>query len=308
MIDQPSSRWMISASANRLTPEIRTVAIANVPALNAWVALVEAQAQVLGDRADLGAVVERHHQDAEEDHRRDGADPVVVHGGDAVLGAVGGLSQDLERAQVGGDEREAGDPRRQRATRQEEVEVGLDGQARDEPDPQDDHEVDREDHIVDRRRDEASAFRTLSSWRACYPLKRALCHPSARSEPKRRFQSGSRSPDAENAVDPSPYRRRLACPVRIRSPGAQRARLRDERHELRRSRTRGRRCWLLAQLAVDPGAQARLPASGTSSAVVTHGPNGQKVSAPLARVHCGACPRPRRLCSSAIGFRRLRDR
>ena len=31
---QPSMRWMISASANRLTPLISTVAIANVDALN----------------------------------------------------------------------------------------------------------------------------------------------------------------------------------------------------------------------------------------------------------------------------------
>ena len=37
-IDQPSIRWMISASANRLTPEISTVASANVAALKAWVA------------------------------------------------------------------------------------------------------------------------------------------------------------------------------------------------------------------------------------------------------------------------------
>ena len=38
VIDQPSIRWMISASANRLTPEISTVATANVPALKACVA------------------------------------------------------------------------------------------------------------------------------------------------------------------------------------------------------------------------------------------------------------------------------
>ena len=38
MIDQPSIRWMISASANRLTPEIRTVATAKVAALKTCVA------------------------------------------------------------------------------------------------------------------------------------------------------------------------------------------------------------------------------------------------------------------------------
>src|SRR5436305_1166433 len=36
--DHPSIRWMIRASANRFTPEIRTVAIANVAALKACAA------------------------------------------------------------------------------------------------------------------------------------------------------------------------------------------------------------------------------------------------------------------------------
>jgi hypothetical protein len=53
--------------------------------------LVEAQPQVLGHRTDLGPEVERHHHDAEEDHRRHGAEPVVVDRRHAVLGAVGGL-------------------------------------------------------------------------------------------------------------------------------------------------------------------------------------------------------------------------
>ena len=38
MIETPSIRLMISASANRLTPEMRTVAIAKVAALKACVA------------------------------------------------------------------------------------------------------------------------------------------------------------------------------------------------------------------------------------------------------------------------------
>jgi hypothetical protein len=112
--------------------------------------LVEAQPQVLGHRTDLGAVVERHHHDPQEHHRGDRADPVIVHGGDPVLRSVGGLAEDLQRAEIGGDEGQAGDPRRQRAARQEEVQIGLDRHPRDESDPQDHGEVDRQDDVVDR--------------------------------------------------------------------------------------------------------------------------------------------------------------
>jgi hypothetical protein len=50
--------------------------------------LSEAAAHELRDTAHLGAVVERHHHDAEEQHRRDRTDPEVVHRRQAVLGAV----------------------------------------------------------------------------------------------------------------------------------------------------------------------------------------------------------------------------
>ena len=97
--------------------------------------LVEAQAQVLGHRADLGPVVEGHHHDAQEDHRRDGADPVEVDGGHAVLGAVGRHAEDLQRAEIGGDEGQAGDPGGQRPPGEEEVDVGLDRHPGDHADP-----------------------------------------------------------------------------------------------------------------------------------------------------------------------------
>ena len=64
----------------------------------------------LGHRADLRAVVERHHHDAQEEHRRDGADPEVVEGRHPVLGAVGRHAHDLDSTQVGRDERDTGDP------------------------------------------------------------------------------------------------------------------------------------------------------------------------------------------------------
>ena len=111
--------------------------------------LAKAQAQVLGHGADLRPVVEGHHHEAQEDHGRNRAEPVVVHGRRAVLGAVRRLAEDLQRAQVRGDEGEARDPRRQRTARQEEVDVGLDRQPGDEPDAEHDREVDGEDRVVD---------------------------------------------------------------------------------------------------------------------------------------------------------------
>jgi hypothetical protein len=71
---------------------------------------VEAQPQVLRHAAHLRAVVERHHDDAEEHHRRHRADPVIVDGHRAVLRAVGRHADDLQGAQVGRYERQAGHP------------------------------------------------------------------------------------------------------------------------------------------------------------------------------------------------------
>ena len=111
--------------------------------------IAETEPQILGHRADLGPVVEGHQYQPQEDHRGHRADPVVVHGRDAVLGAVGGLAEDLERTQVRRDERQARDPRRHRTPREEEVEIGLDRQPGDEPDTEHHREVDRDDHVVD---------------------------------------------------------------------------------------------------------------------------------------------------------------
>ena len=109
---------------------------------------VEAQAQVLRHAAHLRAVVERHHHDPEEDHRRDRADPVVVHGRVAELRAVGGHAEDLERAEVGRDEREAGDPGGQRAAREEVVEARLDVALGREADAEHGDEVEEQDQVV----------------------------------------------------------------------------------------------------------------------------------------------------------------
>ena len=219
--------------------------------------LVEAQPQVLGDRADLGPVVERHHHQPQEDHRRDRAEPVVVDGGDPVLGAVGGLAEDLERAEVGGDERQPGDPGRQRAAGEEEVEVGLDRQPGDEPDAQHDHEVDPQDHVVDRARMEPQhPDLPLLSTPGC------LTRRSARSAPSPSIAILTRSPEPRNRGGSSAWPTPLGVPVRIRSPGAQRARLGDELDQLRAAEDQVRGAAVLAQLVVDPGAQPQVAGVG----------------------------------------------
>ena len=90
-------------------------------------------AHKLRHRAHLGAVVERHHHNAQKDHGRDGADPEVVHGLEAILHAIGGHTDDFHRAQVGRDEGQSGHPGGQSAAGEEEVDgarhAGLSGPA-----------------------------------------------------------------------------------------------------------------------------------------------------------------------------------
>ena len=84
-----------------------------------------AEMQVAGDGVRLRDVVEGHHDDAEEEHGGDGADPVPVGGEDAVLVGGAGPAHELERAEVGGDEAEAGDPCGHFAAGHEELFAGV---------------------------------------------------------------------------------------------------------------------------------------------------------------------------------------
>lgn len=109
----------------------------------------EAAEHELGDRAHLRAVVERHHHHAEEQHGGDGTDPEVVHRREADLGTVGRHAHDLDRAEVRGDERQAGDPGGQRAPGQEEVDRVRHRAACHDADAEDEGEVDRHQQVVE---------------------------------------------------------------------------------------------------------------------------------------------------------------
>ena len=88
-------------------------------------AVAVAQLQVAGDGVRLRDVVEGHHDDAEEEHGGDGADPVPVRGEDAVLVGGAGPAHQFERAEVGRDEAEARDPGGHFAAGHEELFAGV---------------------------------------------------------------------------------------------------------------------------------------------------------------------------------------
>ena len=110
---------------------------------------VEAQPQKLRHRARLRAVIERHHEDAHEDHGRNGADAVEVRRLQAVFGARRAHADHFLRAQVGADKRQPADPRRQRAPRLEEVLARLHVALQGKADAQHKHEVQQHDQPID---------------------------------------------------------------------------------------------------------------------------------------------------------------
>ena len=111
--------------------------------------LVEAEAQVFGHGAGLGAVVEGHHEDADKDHGGDGADPVEVAGDDAVLGTGGAHADDFLGAEIRGDEGETADPGGDGTSGEEEVVAGAHVALEGEADAQNEDEVDQHDEPVD---------------------------------------------------------------------------------------------------------------------------------------------------------------
>jgi len=119
-------------------------------ALRPRASLAKAKLEVAGDGVGLGDVIEGHHDDAKEEHRRDGTDPVPVRGQNAVLVRRSSPAHEFEGAEVGADEAEAGDPGGHFAPGEEKLFAGV-GRALDvEPDEDDQREVQDEDQDVDR--------------------------------------------------------------------------------------------------------------------------------------------------------------
>jgi hypothetical protein len=85
LMSQPRTTFMTRAIEYMLMPDIRTVMKAKVMADSARAAFAEAELQVAGHGVGLRDVVEGHHDDAQEEHGGDGADPIPVGGEHAVL-------------------------------------------------------------------------------------------------------------------------------------------------------------------------------------------------------------------------------
>ena len=111
--------------------------------------LVEAHPEIFGDGTGLGAIVEGHHEDADEDHGGDGADPVKVAGDDAVLGAGGSHADDFLGTEICGDEGEAADPGWDGTAGEEEVVAGAHETLEREANAQHKDEIDQHDEPVD---------------------------------------------------------------------------------------------------------------------------------------------------------------
>jgi hypothetical protein len=114
--------------------------------------VIKAKLQVTGYRVRLRDVVEGHHDDAEEQHGRDGSDPIPVGREDAVLVGRTGPAEQLERTEVGGNEAQTRDPCGHLAAGQEELFAGVGGPLHVEADERDDEEVEDQDEDVDRRK------------------------------------------------------------------------------------------------------------------------------------------------------------
>src|ERR1043166_7046741 len=108
---QPSTSSSSLARAYIEIPEEKTVMTAKDIALNPRVFVPRGGCGVPGPGRGGGAVVERHHEDADEHHGGDRAKPVEVAGHHPVLGARGRHPDDFLGAEVGRDERQPGYPR-----------------------------------------------------------------------------------------------------------------------------------------------------------------------------------------------------
>src|SRR5208283_1453064 len=78
--------------------------------------------------------------------------PVKVVDEHAVFGGVGAVAHHLEGAEVRGHERQAGDPTRDRAPREEEILAGFHPPAKGEADSQHEHEIDGDNRVVNKMR------------------------------------------------------------------------------------------------------------------------------------------------------------
>ena len=108
-----------------LMPLISTVMNAKADGGKRAAGFSEAQFQIAGHGVRLGDVVERHHHQAEEQHRGDRADPIPVRRQNAVLIGRRRPAHQFERAEIGRQKAEARDPGGHLPPGQEEIFAGV---------------------------------------------------------------------------------------------------------------------------------------------------------------------------------------
>ena len=109
---------------------------------------VEAELEVFRHRSRLGAIIERDHEHAEEDHRGDGSEPIEMRREDSVLSAACAHSDHFLCTEIGRYERKAGDPGRNGSSGHEEIAAGFDVPFKDDADSQDEREINDENEVI----------------------------------------------------------------------------------------------------------------------------------------------------------------
>ena len=107
------------------------------------------QLQVAGDGVRFRDVIKRHHDDAEEQHRGDRADPIPVRGEDAVLIRRARPAEQFERTKIRGEEAEARDPGRHLAAGEEKIFAAFGESSEVKSDGEHHGEVDDDDRHID---------------------------------------------------------------------------------------------------------------------------------------------------------------
>ena len=96
----------------------------------------------------FGNVVERHHDERQEQHRWNGADPIPVRRQDAVLISGSGPAHQFESPQIGGEKAETSHPCRHLAAGHKEIFAGIRPTLQIESDGQNQKEIERDNHHI----------------------------------------------------------------------------------------------------------------------------------------------------------------
>ena len=110
---------------------------------------VKAQPQVLRHGTRPRAVVKRHHENADEDHSRDGTHPVEMARRDSIFRAGRGHANHFLRSEIGRDEGEAAYPGRDGAPSQKKVRARLHAPPQHKSDAQHGREIHQHDDPID---------------------------------------------------------------------------------------------------------------------------------------------------------------